>query len=113
VYRRDLGRGLSRYGFGLIPLWVATKSDILFMEAANHPEVLKGFPRQAELYAAHLDPGGDHAELVADAINIVPHPDLRRPDNYGALLVPLGHTQLEITGIYGALGRIVPAVPPD
>jgi adenylate cyclase len=68
VYRQDLGRGLSLIGFGLIPLWVATESDILFMEAANHPEVLKGFPRQSELYAAHLDPGGDYAELVADAI---------------------------------------------
>jgi TolB-like protein len=102
AYRRDLGRGLSLYGFGLISLWVKTESDILFMEAANHPEVLQGFPRQSELYAAHLDPGGDYAELVADAIKYRPPSQT----NIGQLvtdwlLVPLGHP--EIAGLWVSL----------
>jgi tetratricopeptide (TPR) repeat protein len=99
VYRRDLGRGLSRYGFGLVPLWVEMKSDILFMEAANHPEVLKGFPRQSELYAAHLDPDGDYAELVADAIKHRPPVQTYVGQTITELiLVPLGYKA--ITGLW-------------
>jgi adenylate cyclase len=99
VYRRDLGRGLSLIGFGLIPLWVATESDILFMEAANHPEVLKGFPRQSELYAAHLDPGGDYAELVADAIKYRPVSQTFAGQTImESILVPLGYS--EITNLW-------------
>jgi adenylate cyclase len=99
VYRRDLGRGLSLYGFGLIPLWVEMKSDILFMEAANRPEVLKGFPRQAELYAAHLDPDGDYAELVADAIKHRAALQIEVGQIITELLlVPLGHA--EISGLW-------------
>ena len=99
MYRRDLGRGLSLYGFGLIPLWVEMKSDILFMEAANHPDVLKGFPRQAELYAAHLDPGGNYAELVADAIKYRPPSQTYVGQTITELLlVPLGYT--EISGLW-------------
>jgi TolB-like protein/Tfp pilus assembly protein PilF len=99
TYRRDLGRGLSLYGFGMIDLWVETESDILFMEAANHSEVLQGFPRLADLYAAHLDPGGDHAELLADALQYLPPTQT----DVGmliadSLLVPLGHTQLNYLG---------------
>jgi adenylate cyclase len=95
MYRRDLGRGLSVYGFGLIPLWVETESDILFMEAANHPEVLQGFPRLAELYAAHLDPRSDHSGLVTDALQYLPknQADLGRHVT-DALLVPLGRTEI-------------------
>jgi adenylate cyclase len=95
MYRRDLGRGLSVYGFGLIPLWVETESDILFMEAANHPEVLQGFPRLAELYAAHLDPRSDHSGLVTDALQYLPknQADLGRQVT-DALLVPLGRTEI-------------------
>jgi len=99
MYRRDLGRGLSRWGFGLISLWVETESDILFMEAANHPEVLQGFPRLAELYAAHLDPGNDHSELLAEALQYLPPTQtdvgMMIADS---LLVPLGHTQLKFLG---------------
>ena len=99
MYRRDLGRGLSLWGFGLIPLWVETESDILFMEAANHPEVLRGFPRLAELYAAHLDPGNDHSELLAEALQYLPPTQtdvgMMIADS---LLVPLGHTQLSFLG---------------
>ena len=99
VYRRDLGRGLSRYGFGLIPLWVEMKSDIHFMEAVNHPEVLQGFPRQAELYAAHLDPGGDYAELLADAIRHRPSVQTYVGQTITELiLVPLGYKA--ITGLW-------------
>jgi TolB-like protein len=99
MYRRDLGRGLSLYGFGLIPLWVEMKSDILFMEAANHPDVLKGFPRLAELYTAHLDPGGDYAELVADAITYRPPSQTYVGQTITELLlVPLGYMQ--ITGLW-------------
>jgi adenylate cyclase len=99
VYRRDLGRGLSRYSFGLIPLWVEMKSDILFMEAANHPEVLQGFPRQSELYAAHLDPGGDYAELVADAVKHRPSVQTYVGQTITELiLVPLGYKA--ITGLW-------------
>ena len=99
MYRRNLGRGLSRWGFGLIPLWVEMKSDILFMEAANHPEVLQGFPRLAELYAAHLDPGGDHSELVAEALQYLPpiQTDIGLTIT-DELIVPLGHTQLNFLG---------------
>jgi TolB-like protein/tetratricopeptide (TPR) repeat protein len=102
VYRQDLGRGLSLYGFGLIPLWVEMKSDILFMEAANHPEALKGFPRQAELYAAHLDPSGDYAELVADAIKHRPPLQTFVGQSITEwLLVPLGYT--EINGLWSPI----------
>jgi TolB-like protein len=94
VYRRDLGRGLSLYGFGLIPLWVEMESDILFMEAANHPEVLQGFPRQHELYAAHLDLAGDYAELVADALRHRPAVQTSIGQIITALLLmPLGSTE--------------------
>jgi len=99
LYRRDLGRGFSLYGFGLIPLWVEMKSDLLFMQAANHPEVLKGFPRQSELYAAHLDPTGDHSELLAAARKYRPLSQTyvgQLITDY--LLVPLGHS--EITGLW-------------
>jgi adenylate cyclase len=99
VYRQALGRGLSLYGFGLIPLWVETESEILFMEAANHPEVLKGFPRQSELYAAHLDPDGDYAELVADAIKHRPPVQTYVGQTITELiLVPLGYKA--ITGLW-------------
>jgi adenylate cyclase len=99
MYRRDLGRGLSRWGFGLIPLWVEMESDILFMEAANHPEVLRGFPRLAELYAAHLDPGGDHSELLAEALQYLPPTQTDVGMTIAnSLLVPLGHTQLNYLG---------------
>jgi adenylate cyclase len=102
VYRHDLGRGLSLVGFGLIPLWVATRSDILFMEAANHPDVLRGFPRQSELYAAHLDPGGDYAELIADAIKHRPPSQTNNGHIITEmLLAPLGYT--EITGLWSPL----------
>jgi adenylate cyclase len=99
TYRRDLGRGLSRWGFGLIPLWVETESDLLFMEAANHPEVLQGFPRLADLYAAHLDPGGDHSELLAEALQYLPPTQTDVGMTIAnSLLVPLGHTQLNYLG---------------
>jgi adenylate cyclase len=99
MYRRDLGRGLSLYGLHLISLWVETESDILFMEAANHPEVVRGFPRIAELYAAHLDPGGDHSELVAEALQYLP----KTPTDVGLqstdlLLVPLGRNEIHWLG---------------
>jgi TolB-like protein len=99
MYRRDLGNGLSRYGFGLIDLWVVIGSDILFMAAANHPEVLQGFPRQDELYAAHLDPGGDYADLLADAEQYVPQLQTDTGRLIAdSLLVPLGHTRLSSLG---------------
>ena len=95
MYRRDLGRGLSLYGFGMIGLWVEMESDILFMQAANHPEVLQGFPRQAELYAAHLDPGGNHSELVADALQYLPPTQTNTGEWItDMLLVPLGRTEI-------------------
>jgi adenylate cyclase len=99
MYRRDLGRGLSLTGLSMIPLWVQTESDILFMEAANHPEVLRGFPRMAELYAAHLDPGGDHSELLADALQYLPktRTDIGRI-NTDLLLVPLGRNEIHWLG---------------
>jgi adenylate cyclase len=99
MYRQNLGRGLSRWGFGLIPLWVETESDLLFMEAANHPDVLQGFPRLADLYVAHLDPRGDHSELVVEALQYLPQ---TQTDTGMAitdsLLVPLGHTQVNYLG---------------
>jgi adenylate cyclase len=99
MYRRNLGRGLSRWGFGLIPLWVETESDLLFMEAANHPDVLQGFPRLAELYVAHLDPRGDHSELVAEALQYLPPTQTDTGMTItDSLLVPLGHTQLNYLG---------------
>ena len=99
MYRRDLGRGLSLYGLHLIPLWVETESDILFMEAANHPEVLQGFPRLAELYAAHLDPRGDHSAVVTEAVQYLPE----TPTDLGGqimdlLLVPLGRNEIHVLG---------------
>ncbi len=99
MYRRDLSRGLSLYGFGLVDLWVEMESDILFMQAANHPEVLQGFPRQAELYAAHLDPGNDHSELLAEALPYLPptQTDVGMTIT-NSLLVPLGHTQVKSLG---------------
>jgi adenylate cyclase len=99
MYRGDLGRGLSFYGLGLIPLWVETKSDLLFMEAANRPDVLPGFQRLADLYAAHLAPGGDHSELLADALQYLPQ---TQTDVAGMitdmLLVPLGRTEIYFLG---------------
>jgi adenylate cyclase len=101
MYRRDLGRGLSLTGLYMIPLWVETESDILFMEAANHPEVLRGFPRMAELYAAHLDPGSDHSELLADALQYLPktRTDIGRI-NTDLLLVPLGRNEIHWLGAH-------------
>lgn len=94
-YRQDLGAGLSRFNFGLIPLWVHIDSDLLFMAAANHPEVLQGFPRLAELYAAHRGPAGDHSALLADALRHLPE----TITDGGAtiidlLLVPLGSEEI-------------------
>jgi TolB-like protein len=100
MHRQNLGGGLSQFGWGLIELWVKMESELLFMEAANHPDVLSGFPRQSELYAAHLEPAGDHTELVADALKYRP-----RRSSHGFtidwLLVPLGHT--EISGLWATL----------
>jgi adenylate cyclase len=99
MYRQNLGRGLSRWGFGLIPLWVETESDLLFMEAANHPDVLQGFPRLADLYVAHLDPRGDHSELVVEALQYLPPTQTDTGMTItDSLLVPLGHTQVNYLG---------------
>ena len=93
-YRHDLAAGLSRFNFGLIPLWVHIGSDLMFMAAANLPDVLQGFPRLAELYAAHRDPGGDHSALLVDALRYMP---TTITDGGGTiidlLLVPLGREE--------------------
>jgi TolB-like protein/Tfp pilus assembly protein PilF len=93
-YRQDLGAGLSRFNFGLIPLWVHIDSDLLFMAAANLPDVLQGFPRLAELYTAHRSPGGDHSALLTDALRYLP---ATITDGGGTiidmLLVPLGREE--------------------
>jgi adenylate cyclase len=93
-YRHDLAAGLSRFNFGLIPLWVHIESDLMFMAAANLPDVLQGFPRLAELYAAHRDPGGDHSALLVDALRYMP---TTITDGGGTiidlLLVPLGREE--------------------
>jgi adenylate cyclase len=94
-YRQDLGKGLSRSNFGLIALWVHMESDLLFMAAANHPQVLQGFPRLTELYAAHRNPGGEHPALLADALRYLP---ATITDGGGTiidmLLVPLGREEI-------------------
>ena len=61
--------------------------------------MLQGFPHQSELYAAHLDPGGDYAELVADAIKHRPSVQTYVGQTITELiLVPLGYKA--ITGLW-------------
>lgn len=76
------------------------ESEILFMTAAAHPEVLPGFPRIDDLYAARLEskknPGADHSELLAEVQKYVP----QYQTDVGwtitdLLLVPLGYAKHE------------------
>jgi TolB-like protein len=94
-HMQSLKLGVSLWGIIDLPLLARAGDELLFYSSSSSPQVLAGWPRHEELYAAYQNLDGNYEELAQDILEFAAGQSERNKDIISMITIPLGAHHVE------------------